>query len=317
MSEFWMISLPAERNPDQVYQSLSTNLSKYNGLCVQYRFCIPTDLKVVGTLDLLVGLSDELSKLDLYAESITKKVAHYMGEVLEEQRHKLEDNLTVNGMTPSTFLIKFQWDSAKYPVKQTLRVLFDILSEQISKIESDLKVKSTAYNSIKGNLQSLEKRQTGSLLSRSLGDIVKKEQFVLGSSFFTTLVVVVSKASYSDWKSKYETLTEMVVPRSSELVIALSLIYEDQDNGLWTVTLFQKIVEDFKNRARENKFVVRDFTYDEKKIEECKNELTKLESDKKRQFAPLFRWLRVNFGEAFSALTHIKALRVFVESVLR
>lgn len=32
---------------------------------------------------------------------------------------------------------------------------------------------------------------------------------------------------------------------------------------------------------------------------------------------PLLRWLKVNFSEAFIAWIHIKALRVFVESVLR
>ncbi|KAK3779981.1 hypothetical protein RRG08_007444, partial [Elysia crispata] len=32
---------------------------------------------------------------------------------------------------------------------------------------------------------------------------------------------------------------------------------------------------------------------------------------------PLVRWLKVNFGEVFTAWIHIKALRVFVESVLR
>ena len=32
---------------------------------------------------------------------------------------------------------------------------------------------------------------------------------------------------------------------------------------------------------------------------------------------PLVRWLKVNFSEAFSAWIHVKALRVFVESVLR
>lgn len=32
---------------------------------------------------------------------------------------------------------------------------------------------------------------------------------------------------------------------------------------------------------------------------------------------PLVRWLKVNFSEAFIAWIHIKALRVFVESVLR
>jgi V-type H+-transporting ATPase subunit C len=48
-----------------------------------------------------------------------------------------------------------------------------------------------------------------------------------------------------------------------------------------------------------------------------KNELTKLHTDKKKQFGPLVRWLKVNFGESFTAWIHVKALRVFVESVLR
>lgn len=32
---------------------------------------------------------------------------------------------------------------------------------------------------------------------------------------------------------------------------------------------------------------------------------------------PLVRWLKVNFSETFMAWIHIKALRVFTESVLR
>lgn len=32
---------------------------------------------------------------------------------------------------------------------------------------------------------------------------------------------------------------------------------------------------------------------------------------------PLVRWLKVNFSECFCAWVHVKALRVFVESVLR
>merc|ERR1712008_237172 len=35
------------------------------------------------------------------------------------------------------------------------------------------------------------------------------------------------------------------------------------------------------------------------------------------QFGPLVRWLKVNFSECFMAWIHVKALRVFVESVLR
>lgn len=50
----------------------------------------------VGTLDQLVGLSDDLNKLDGYVEGVTRKVAGYLGEVLEDQRDKLQENLLAN-----------------------------------------------------------------------------------------------------------------------------------------------------------------------------------------------------------------------------
>ncbi|KAL5110712.1 V-type proton ATPase subunit C 1-A [Taenia crassiceps] len=320
MSDFLIISVPAEGDQAKTYRDLSAGLSKNFVAQSVTEFSVPLNLKVsdlcfvlfqVGTLDVLVGISDELVKLDSYAESVTRKISQYMGDVLEEQRHKLEDNLLVNGLSPSLYISKFQWDTAKYPIKQTLQALHDILSENLSRLEADLRTRSTNYNSIKGALHALEKKQTGSLLTRNLAEIVKKQQFVLGSEYLITVAVVVPRTAYKEWEATYETLADMVVPRSTEL------IFEDQDNGLWTVTLFQKMLSDFTQSAREKRFIVRDFVYDEKAIEESKNMFSKLEADKKKQFPPLFRWLRVNFGEAFSVMMHIKALRIFVESVLR
>lgn len=50
----------------------------------------------VGTLDQLVGLSDDLGKLDNYVDQVTHKVSSYLGEVLEDQRDKLQENLMAN-----------------------------------------------------------------------------------------------------------------------------------------------------------------------------------------------------------------------------
>lgn len=44
------------------------------------------------------------------------------------------------------------------------------------------------------------------------------------------------------------------------------------------------MVEEFKLHAREKKFVVRDFTYNEEEMAAGKNEITKLVTDKKKQF---------------------------------
>lgn len=59
-----------------------------------------------------------------------------------------------------SYVTRFQWDMAKYPIKQSLRNIADIISKQVGQIDADLKTKSAAYNNLKGNLQNLEKKQT-------------------------------------------------------------------------------------------------------------------------------------------------------------
>ncbi|XP_058610606.1 V-type proton ATPase subunit C 1-B isoform X2 [Onychostoma macrolepis] len=234
-----------------------------------------------------------------------------MADVLEDSRDKVQENLLASGVDLVTYVTRFQWDMAKYPIKQSLKNISEIMSKQVSQIDNDLKARASAYNSLKGNLQSLERKNVGSLLTRSLADIVKRDDFVLDSEYLTTLLVVVPKTSYPDWQKTYETLSEMVVPRSTKV------LFEDQDSGLFSVTLFRKAIDDFKLKARENKFMVRDFQYNEEEMKADKEEMTRLSTDKKKQFGPLVRWLKVNFSEAFIAWIHIKALRVFTESVLR
>merc|ERR1711962_611734 len=131
----------------------------------------------------------------------------------------------------------------------------------------------------KSSLQSIEKKQTGSLVTRNVADLVKKEHFVMDSEYLVTLLVVVPLALQPDWNNRYEKLTDMIVPRSSQL------IYQDNDHALVSVTLFQKVVDEFKTKvakqtviynneemnkkhrqARENKFLVRDFTYNEEAL---------------------------------------------------
>jgi V-type H+-transporting ATPase subunit C len=87
-----------------------------------------------------------------------------------------------------------------------------------------------------------------------------------------------SRMHFNDWNAGYEKLTDMIVPRSSQLIT------QDADFGLYNVTLFKKVVEEFKLHAREKKFVVREFTYNEEELAAGKNEITKLVTDKKKQF---------------------------------
>ncbi|GAB1297321.1 V-type proton ATPase subunit C 2 [Apodemus speciosus] len=385
MSEFWLISAPGDKENLQALERMNSVTSKSN-LSHNTKFAIP-DFKV-GTLDSLVGLSDELGKLDTFAESLIKRMAQSVVEVMEDSKGKVQENLLANGglkekmkclkIDLTSFVTHFEWDMAKYPAKQPLVNVVDTLAKelrgpaaqawgsqgdgwgcpgQLAQIETDLKSRTAAYSVLKANLENLEKKSTGNLFTRTLSDIVSKEDFVLDSEYLITLLVIVPKSSYVQWQKTYESLSDMVVPRSTKLIA------EDNEGGLFTVTLFRKVIEDFKVKAKENKFIVREFYYDEKEIKREREEMTRLLSDKKQQYqtscvalkkgsatyrdhkvkvtplgnparpaagqtdrdresegegeGPLLRWLKVNFSEAFIAWIHIKALRVFVESVLR
>ncbi|XP_025210389.1 V-type proton ATPase subunit C 2 isoform X3 [Papio anubis] len=308
MSEFWLISAPGDKENVQALERMNTVTSKSN-LSYNTKFAIP-DFKV-GTLDSLVGLSDELGKLDTFAESLIRRMAQSVVEVMEDSKGKAQEHLLANGVDLTSFVTHFEWDMAKYPAKQPLVSVVDTIAKQLAQIEMDLKSRTAAYNTLKTNLENLEKKSMGNLFTRTLSDIVSKEDFVLDSEYLITLLVIVPKPNYSQWQKTYESLSDMVVPRSTKLIT------EDKEGGLFTVTLFRKVIEDFKTKAKENKFTVREFYYDEKEIKREREEMARLLSDKKQQYGPLLRWLKVNFSEAFIAWIHVKALRVFVESVLR
>ncbi|VDK71980.1 unnamed protein product [Litomosoides sigmodontis] len=304
--DLWLISAPNEGSPQETWDKLNRTTG---AMSVNYKFNVP-DLKV-GTLDQLVGLSDDLAKLDTTAEQVTRKLTQYFADVLEDEHDKLQENLIVSGKDIKTYVTKFQWEGAKYPLKQSLKVLSDIIGKQITQIDNDLKTKSTTYNNLKNSLALIDRKATGSLLTKDLSEIVKADDFILNSEYLQTLLVVIPKTLAKEWQQKYEILSDMVVPGSSRLIT------EDGDQMLFSVTLFKKVIDEYKTHCRENKFIVRDFVYDEESLKIGRNERDKLVQEKQRQYAPLVRWLKINFGEIFSAFVHVKVLRVFVESVLR
>ena len=121
--EYWLISAPGDKTCQQTFEKLNQVIlivkrfyNQINSCILQatskqqlsanWKFHVP-DLKV-GTLDQLVGLSDDLGKLDVFVEQITRKVSNYLGEVLEDQRDKLGENLLANGVDLATYVTQFR-----------------------------------------------------------------------------------------------------------------------------------------------------------------------------------------------------------------
>ncbi|XP_054470458.1 V-type proton ATPase subunit C 1-B-like [Anoplopoma fimbria] len=302
MTDLWLVSVPLDKISLTSVEKLKRTIAKTN-LASCFKFSIP-DLKV-GILDSLFSVSEDLSKLDTLTESVTKKTLQCMRDVMEQSADKVQENTLANGVDLMSYITKFQWDKAKYPTALPLSSLADIINKEVSQMEKELKSRASAYNSVK---MSLDHRLDGTLQTRCLNDVVMREDLVV-SEYLTTLLVLVSRGSYLQWERTYESLSEFVVPRSSRK------LYEDGEGGVFSVTLFKRAVCEFKAKAQESKFTVREYSFD---LEAKKQqEMRQHKAHKKEQYGIFVRWLKVNFSEVFVAWIHLKALRIFVESVLR
>ncbi|VDN57457.1 unnamed protein product [Dracunculus medinensis] len=310
IGNFILISAPNEKTAQETWDRLN---QATGNLSTNYKFNIP-DLKV-GTLDQLVGLSDDLAKLDTAAEQITRKLVQFYFDLKTEDNKPIPEELKVNDKDVRTYIMNFKWDNGMYPSRTPLKTLSEVIGQRITKIESDLKTSANSYNAVRNTLASMERKAAAGIMTKDLSEIVKAEDFVLNSEYLQTLMVVVPKVLMKDWFAKYETLTDMVVPASSRL------IFEDNEYKLFSVTLFKKVIDEYKLRCRENnfffRFIVRDFVYDEESLKAGRTERMKLLQEKERQYLPLVQRLKIYFGEMLSSYIHVKALRVFVESVLR
>jgi V-type H+-transporting ATPase subunit C len=189
----------------------------------------------------------------------------------------------------------------------------------VARADEELKSKLTDYNQLKSALAQAERKTQGGLNTRSIVDYVKK-QHVVSSEKFTSVFVAVPKFAVSDFLNQYETWSEFttdkvklngVVPRS-----ALK-IEEDQDYELHRVVVFRDAEDEFKGKARENRLTVRDFSFSEGQAASDNAERAKLKTDADKSGQQLLRWAKTAYTETFRAWMHLKAVRVFVESVLR
>ncbi|KAL6545598.1 V-type proton ATPase subunit C [Orobanche gracilis] len=308
-TRYWVASLPVGQgsSASSLWSRLQESISKQAFDTALYRFNIP-NLRV-GTLDSLLALSDDLLKANSFIEGVSHKIRRQIEE-LERVSGVVSSSLTVDGVPVDSYLTRFVWEEAKYPTMSPLREVVDGIHVQIAKIDDDLKVRVAEYNNLRSQLNVINRKQGGSLAVRDLSNLVKPQDIV-SSEHLTTLLAIVSKYSQKDWLSSYETLTTYVVPRSSKK------LHEDNEYALYTVTLFSRDADNFRTKARERNFQIRDFEYNSETQESRKQELEKLAQDQESLRISLLQWCYISYGEVFSSWMHFCAVRVFSESILR
>ncbi|GAA5904123.1 hypothetical protein JCM6882_003951 [Rhodosporidiobolus microsporus] len=337
-NSLWLVTAPLESNaPQEQLEDLRQVLG--NGKLGSASLVEFPDFKT-GTLSSLLTLSETLAKQDPVVTSALQKtvetirslttpsssssavpgpssadraspLAHHL--VLDDGRPYLQYVLpegTEQGQTEE----RWEWNKAKFRTEsRSLAEVVEALMKEVGSIENAQRNKGQQYGVVKGQLTQALRKKTGNLSMRSLADVVSASDFAgtNQSEYLETILVAVPKNLGKEWDSSYERLTQMVVPRSS---VKLA---EDDEFILFSVTIFRRVKDEFSQKAREKKFIVRDFTYDEQAIAKQKRELEELIVEEKEMWADLLRLSRINFSELFQLLVHLKVVRAYVESVLR
>lgn len=306
---FWLISAPAEAgSKEETWKMLTTATAE---LCDKFKMKIP-ELRV-GTLDNLMSLSDDLERIDRHCESVVHRIEKELHE------HAGGEEPTVDGTPVEKFTTQFEWDQARYPVKSTLNELVSMIHDIVARIDEELKSKLMDYNQLKSSMGQAERKLQGGLNQRSIVDVVRKEH-VINSEKLTTVFLAAPKFAVKEFLGTYEKWHEFTTDKGSiNAVVPKSAlkIDEDQEFELYRVVVFRNAEDEFKSKARENRMTVRDFTYTDGQAATDSEERTKLKADTEKAWSGLVRWSKTSYSEAMRGWIHLKAIRVFVESVLR
>lgn len=183
--------------------------------------------------------------------------------------------------------------------------------QEASSIDTDVRAKYNQYNNIKTTLQTLTRKQTGNLSTKSLVSVVSPQLIIQDSEYLETHLVAVPNSSAKEFNRSYETLSPMVVPRSA------TFVSQDDEFSLYAVTTFKKHSQEFVHKCRERKWVPRDFKYKEGGKEEEEKEVDRVAAEERKIWGEALRLCRTGWSEAVMAWVHVIVLRVFVETVLR
>ncbi|EAO00040.1 vacuolar ATP synthase subunit c, putative [Trypanosoma cruzi] len=275
-------------------------------------FVVPT-LKV-GTLDSLIEASDELAKLDPQLENNVEKLIALMEETSQKPR-SVVSALRINQtqeMTPAAYIKNFLWSSAQFDTREKIQSLIEKLSQISASIEERIRVLLSEYNETRNRLTAVNRKTQGNLSVKPIRELVasynQKFQCFVDTEMLVTLFVVVPLASQKEWLETYWSLNEFVCPQSNRVIA------EDKECVLNSIVTFRKAMDDVKMICRKKRFTVRDIDgVDDLSVAEVKELNQKAEKERKALYTVLWQ----QYSLCYVAWVHVKALRVFVESLLK
>jgi V-type H+-transporting ATPase subunit C len=284
-------------------------------------FSVPTkDLKF-GSFDDLIRMTDEMQKHDSQVEGIARRIERQYQEVdpnFTEPMSQTQIISNTQNQSFSQYLSKWQWDEAKFPKSRGLQNTLTLLLSTANKIDEEGRAKGSQFSEVKTAVTNMDKKEKANLSGRDMIDIFTPNQVNSGDFVYTehltTLVVILPSANVEQFLNGYERYAEKVVPLSARSFPRL----KEDDNELWRVVVFKCCVDNFMKAVRESRVgTCRQFEYSEAAYAKVQEQRRNLRTECDNQTKIMKGFCKAALSDVMVAWTHLKAMRVFVESTLR
>ncbi|KAJ1605116.1 putative vacuolar ATP synthase subunit C [Cryptosporidium canis] len=341
--QYWIVACAlTENSKEAIKDELARTARSISSSVNVLDFDVPFSLKF-GAFDDLVRLVDDLAKHDTGVEVVLRRVERLGLEL--DPTMELRIIWQRSSYTVQQYLKNFSWDHAKFPKERSMKENLSALLQSVSKLDLDLRTKSAQFNEVKTSVQnslgkagaagvsnsagSAENGSAGSnggvtvvpgtLNTKDLTDVITPDCIesgdIVDTEHILTVFVIVPKGGRESFLSSYESFDKYVVPKSAKFIPKIT----DKDGSeIARVLLFKSSVDNFKTNCKNNKFVVRDdFKYSKEKFDHLMSSRQKLLQEKDKQEKYLKRMCFAGFSDIFISWMHVKAMRCFVEAVLR
>lgn len=196
--------------PEQAYRKMQSA-----GACPEapysemFKFEVPS--LMVGTLDSLMTLSDELVKTDQIVENIVRKVE----KTALDLAGKKGSDLTVGGVPAPRYIQQFAWDYAKYPNRRPLKELVALIGGGVQAVDEELKQLGASFVDKQAALQEAQRRKGGNLMVADLNDVLTEAMMskvkVHDTEYLKTVFIAIPKALRESFENNVDTLGSSIV----------------------------------------------------------------------------------------------------------
>lgn len=208
---------------------------KYKNLAEAHKFRVPT-LKI-GTIDSLITLSDEFTKLDGMLGTLAKKIKrvfddtykqepgkmssdmiHLLKQIGDENYHIEDDSSSVshqlmigehdNAKTPREYIENFQWNKHMYNELESIEKFKEKIVSEFSTTDEELRRFSTEFSDVKSQVTAHERKLNGSLLIRPISKYIKPSEHIVETEHLTTVFIAVPRQKQQEFLDTYMTIEE-------------------------------------------------------------------------------------------------------------